>query len=158
MERRSRSSHRWLSTGVDDLAWREALGRCGGPDNGDRLWPVLATGLSDLLQREGAQQVALQEHQQRLELLARAARDLARKQQTMLRDRLEGVKRREVRLGLSSQGLWDRSVARVPGHAFTTQVLDFLVKVWDLNDSELSMVRKMLISESLGSMCEVWAT
>lgn len=90
---------------MDDLAWREALGRCGGPDNGDRLWPVLATGLSDLLQREGAQQVALQEHQQRLELLARAARDLARKQQTMLRDRLEGVKRREVRLGLSSQGL-----------------------------------------------------
>ena len=49
-------------------------------------------------------------------------------------------------------------MARVPGHAFTTQVLDFLVKVWDLNDSELSMVRKMLISESLACMCEVWAT
>lgn len=66
---------------------------------------MLATGLSDLLQREGAQQVALQEHQQRLELLARAARDLARKQQTLLRDRLEGVKRREVRSEVQSPGL-----------------------------------------------------
>lgn len=73
--------------------------RAGGPDNADRLWPVLASGLGDLLQREGAQREALEEHRQRLELLARASRDLARKQQTLLRERIEGVKRREVRPG-----------------------------------------------------------
>ena len=112
-----------MAAGVDELAWREAMVRAGGPDNGDRLWPVLATGLSDLLQREGAQQDALQEHQQRLGLLTRAARDLARKQQTMLRDRLEGVKRREVRMevqviGPPLKGFWSSArPERVEGRA-----------------------------------------
>lgn len=37
--------------GVDELQWREAMQRAGGPDNPDRLWPVLAQGFSDLLAR-----------------------------------------------------------------------------------------------------------
>ena len=35
---------------MDELAWREAMVRAGGPDNADRLWPVLGSGLGDLLQ------------------------------------------------------------------------------------------------------------
>ena len=47
----------WSSrgAGVDDLAWREAVQRAGGADNPDRLWPVLAAGLTDLRSREAAQ-------------------------------------------------------------------------------------------------------
>lgn len=36
---------------VDELQWREAMQRAGGPDNPDRLWPVLAQGFTDLLAR-----------------------------------------------------------------------------------------------------------
>ena len=82
---------------VDELAWREALVRAGGPDNPDRLWPVLATGMGDLLQREAAQRAALDEHQARLEQVARGTRELASRQRTVLQQRLEAVKRREVR-------------------------------------------------------------
>ena len=81
---------------MDELAWREALVRAGGPNNLDRLWPVLATGMSDLLQREAAQRAALDEHSERLELLARATRELAVRQRTSLTERIEAIKRREV--------------------------------------------------------------
>jgi len=37
--------------GVDELQWREALQRAGGPDNPDHLWPVLAQGFKDLVSR-----------------------------------------------------------------------------------------------------------
>jgi len=86
---------RWAD--VDELAWREALVRAGGPDNPDRLWPVLATGMGDLLQREAAQRAALDEHQARLEQVARGTRELATRQRTALQQRLEAIKRREVR-------------------------------------------------------------
>lgn len=36
---------------VDELQWRAALQRAGGPDNPDHLWPVLAQGFKDLLAR-----------------------------------------------------------------------------------------------------------
>lgn len=39
--------------GVDELQWRAALQRAGGPDNPDHLWPVLAQGFKDLLARWG---------------------------------------------------------------------------------------------------------
>lgn len=41
--------------GVDDLVWREAVQKAGGPENPDRLWPVLASGFASLRQREAAQ-------------------------------------------------------------------------------------------------------
>ncbi len=82
---------------MDELAWREALVRADRPNNPDRLWPVLATGMGDLLQREAAQRAALEEHSARLELLARAARELAARQRTSLAERIEAIKRREAR-------------------------------------------------------------
>ena len=87
---------------VNELAWREALVRAGGPDNPDRLWPVLATGMGDLLQREAAQRAALEEHLARLEQVARATRELAARQRTVLHQRLEAIKRREVREGTAA--------------------------------------------------------
>lgn len=41
--------------GVDELRWRAALQRAGGPDNPDRLWPVQAIGFKDLIARKNAQ-------------------------------------------------------------------------------------------------------
>ena len=93
---------------VDELAWREALVRGGGPDNPDRLWPVLATGMGDLLQREAAQRAALDEHAARLEMVARGTRELASRQRTVLHQRLEAIKRREVHM------------ATTDGHALST--------------------------------------
>ena len=40
---------------VDELQWREALQRAGGPENPDRLWPVPAKGFKDLIARKTAQ-------------------------------------------------------------------------------------------------------
>lgn len=40
---------------VDELQWRAALQLAGGPDNPDRLWPVQAKGLQDLIVRKNAQ-------------------------------------------------------------------------------------------------------
>jgi len=44
--------------GVDELRWRAALQRAGGPDNPNRLWPVQATGFKDLIARKHAQVTA----------------------------------------------------------------------------------------------------
>lgn len=41
--------------GVNELRWREALQRAGGPDNPDHLYPVQANGFKDLLLRKTAQ-------------------------------------------------------------------------------------------------------
>lgn len=90
---------------VDDLRWREAMQRCGGPDNPDALWPVLATGFTDLLARKQAQDEAMDEHARRLDALVDAARQLARMQETALHERLEGVKRRHLQLTLGLLGL-----------------------------------------------------
>lgn len=41
--------------GVDELRWREAMQRAGGPANPNHLWPVLAHGTKDLIARKDAQ-------------------------------------------------------------------------------------------------------
>lgn len=40
---------------IDELQWRVALQRAGGPNNPDRLWPVQAKGFKDLIARKAAQ-------------------------------------------------------------------------------------------------------
>ncbi|PRW60937.1 nuclear pore complex NUP54 [Chlorella sorokiniana] len=84
--------------GVDELQWREALQRAGGADNPDHLWPVLAHGFKDLLARKAAQDAAIKEHSERLESLRQMAAQLASRQETVLRDQLEAVRRRHVQL------------------------------------------------------------
>jgi hypothetical protein len=86
---------------VDDLRWREALQRAGGADNPDHLWPVQASGFSDLLARKGAQDEAMAQHAQRLDALVDAARQLARKQETA--QAMEGLAAaKDSRFGSSS--------------------------------------------------------
>lgn len=83
---------------VDELAWREALQRAGGPDNPDKLWPILAKGFRDLLARRAAQEEALKEQTSRVESLTAAIATLASRQETLLRDRLEGIRKRHTSL------------------------------------------------------------
>lgn len=84
--------------GVDELQWRAALQRAGGPDNPDHLWPVLAQGFTDLLARKAAQDATIAEDSKRLEELSQMVAQLASKQETVLRDQLEAVRRRHVQL------------------------------------------------------------
>ncbi|KAK9841829.1 hypothetical protein WJX81_005879 [Elliptochloris bilobata] len=84
--------------GVDELRWREALQRAGGPDNSQHLWPVPAVGFSDLLARRKAQDEAVREHNERLQVAASAVRQLARRQETCVKERLEAVRRRHLEL------------------------------------------------------------
>ncbi|KAL4423917.1 hypothetical protein ABPG75_001218 [Micractinium tetrahymenae] len=84
--------------GVDELQWRAALQRAGGPDNPDHLWPVLAQGFKDLLARKAAQDATIKEDSKRLEELSQMVAQLASKQETVLRDQLEAVRRRHVQL------------------------------------------------------------
>lgn len=89
---------RMKPAGVDELQWREALQRAGGADNPDHLWPVLAHGFKDLLARKAAQDAAIKEHSERLESLRQMAAQLASRQETVLREQLEAVRRRHVQL------------------------------------------------------------
>ncbi len=83
---------------VDELAWREALARAGGPDNPDNLWPVLARGFGDLLARKAAQDAAIAEHGARLEALRRDVATLGARQEAALREQLAGAARRHAEL------------------------------------------------------------
>lgn len=124
-------------TCVDELQWREALQRAGGPDNPDHLWPVLAQGFRDLLARwavsgmrrggkagsttestlqlpaatsvqapassphayrKAAQDEAIQEQDARLEALKQTAAVVASRQEALIKEQLEGIRRRHVQL------------------------------------------------------------
>lgn len=85
-------------SGVDELAWREALRRAGGPENPDRLWPVLAEGFKGLLARKAAQDEAIGEHSERLAAVRGAVAALAARQEAVLRAQLEGIRRRHTAL------------------------------------------------------------
>ena len=78
---------------MDELAWREALRRAGGPYN---LWPVQAQGFEALLQRKAAQDEAIKEHMARLEGLQPAVAAVSSRQEAMLREQLDGVRRRHT--------------------------------------------------------------
>ncbi len=78
---------------MDELAWREALARAGGPDNPDHLWPVLARGFGDLLARKAAQDAAIAEHGARLDALRRDVAALGARQEAALREQLAGAAR-----------------------------------------------------------------
>ncbi|KAK9803867.1 hypothetical protein WJX72_000198 [[Myrmecia] bisecta] len=103
---------------VDELQWREAIQRAGGARNPDRLWPVMAVGFKDLIARQQVQvrllscpwfkdliarqqvqEAAIKEHNERLERVVQQARQLARKQDTVVKDRTESIRKKHVSLG-----------------------------------------------------------
>eukprot|EP00798_Chlamydomonas_sp_ICE-L_P025725 gene25725-11383_t len=83
---------------VDEMRWRQALAQAGGPNNPDRLWPVLACGPKDLLLRSATQQRAIEENQARLKTLADLAQKLSAKNSGDLRQRSADVQKRHVEL------------------------------------------------------------
>lgn len=44
-------SHIFSAAEIEEWVWREALEEVGGPDNPEKLWPVLANGFKDLAAR-----------------------------------------------------------------------------------------------------------
>uniref|UniRef100_A0A1D1ZZ15 Nucleoporin Nup54 alpha-helical domain-containing protein n=1 Tax=Auxenochlorella protothecoides TaxID=3075 RepID=A0A1D1ZZ15_AUXPR len=79
-------------TGVDELAWRAALRAAGGPDNPDRLWPVVAAGGRELVARRAAQDAALAEHVARLDALRAVLSSVAGRARGVVEEGLEGAR------------------------------------------------------------------
>ena len=83
---------------VDELQWREAMRRAGGSDNPDHLWPTQSIGFKGLLARKAAQDEAIKEHSERLTAVQQAIQSLAARQEAVLKEQLEGVKKRHTAL------------------------------------------------------------
>ncbi|KAG7673820.1 hypothetical protein KSW81_007011 [Nannochloris sp. 'desiccata'] len=79
---------------VDELQWREALRRAGGPDNPDHLWPVQAQGFKGLLARKAAQDEAIKEHSERLQALQQGVASLAARHEAILKTQFEATKKK----------------------------------------------------------------
>ncbi|KAL6764520.1 nucleoporin complex subunit 54-domain-containing protein [Haematococcus lacustris] len=92
------AAQRVVPPGVDGMRWRQALASAGGPDNPDRLWPVVASGFSDLVQRSAAQSQALEENSARLKALNDLAAAISKKHHGELKQRAAEVQRRHVEL------------------------------------------------------------
>lgn len=83
---------------IDELQWREAMRRAGGPDNPQNLWPVPYNGFNGLLQRKSAQNDALKEHKDRLEVLQKSVAALANRHETIVRVQMDAIKARHQEL------------------------------------------------------------
>jgi hypothetical protein len=83
---------------IDELQWREAMRRAGGPDNPNGLWPVPYNGFNGLLERKMAQNEAIKEHKQRLEALQKSVAALANRHETVVRVQMESIKARHQEL------------------------------------------------------------
>lgn len=83
---------------VDELEWREALRRSGGPDNPENLWPVEAIGFKGLLARKATQDEAIKEYTARLDALQTSVAEVATRHVAVLRVQLEHVKKRHLKL------------------------------------------------------------
>lgn len=83
---------------VDELQWREALRRAGGPNNPNNLWPVQAQGFKALLARKAAQDEALNEHASRLEEIQKAIASLDARHEAILRVQMQRVMKKHAEL------------------------------------------------------------
>eukprot|EP00877_Chromochloris_zofingiensis_P003356 jgi/Chrzof1/13020/Cz07g16200.t1 len=90
---------------VDEWQWKQALKEAGGPDNPDRLWPVVANGFGDLLKRAQAQDAALKENRERLDALRDLGHKLARKQGVEIHARVLDIQQRHLELSQRLLGL-----------------------------------------------------
>eukprot|EP00889_Picochlorum_renovo_P005127 jgi/Picre1/32157/NNA_007503.t1 len=83
---------------VDELQWREAMRRAGGPENPQHLWPVPCHGFKGLLERKQAQNEAIKEHKERLESLQKSVAALANRHETVVRVQMDAIKARQQEL------------------------------------------------------------
>eukprot|EP00240_Pyramimonas_obovata_P001983 CAMPEP_0118959108 /NCGR_PEP_ID=MMETSP1169-20130426/62962_1 /TAXON_ID=36882 /ORGANISM="Pyramimonas obovata, Strain CCMP722" /LENGTH=459 /DNA_ID=CAMNT_0006907235 /DNA_START=412 /DNA_END=1791 /DNA_ORIENTATION=+ len=84
--------------GVDEVRWRESLAAIGGPNNAERLWPVQASGFSDLEARLNQQEKTIVDDQQFLESIRHLFRQSQRQRETTTRERINRL--REKHQGL----------------------------------------------------------
>lgn len=91
-------AHRVKPNDIDELQWREALRRAGGPDNPQNLWPIPYNGFKGLLDRKAAQNEAVKEHKDRLEALQKSVAALANRHETVVRVQMEAIKARHQEL------------------------------------------------------------
>jgi nuclear pore complex protein Nup54 len=83
---------------IDELQWREAMRRAGGSDNAQNLWPVPYNGFNGLLERKSAQNDAVKEHKDRLEVLQKSVAALANRHETIVRVQMDAIKARHQEL------------------------------------------------------------
>ena len=79
---------------IDELQWREALRRAGGPDNPHNLWPVPYNGFKGLLDRKASQNDAVKEHRERIDSLQKSVAAMVNRHETVVRVQIEAIKSR----------------------------------------------------------------
>jgi nuclear pore complex protein Nup54 len=84
--------------GVDEVRWRESLAAIGGPNNPERLWPVQASGFSDLEARLNQQEKTIVEDQQFLESIRHLFRERQRQRETTTRERINRMREKHQEL------------------------------------------------------------
>jgi len=84
--------------GVDEVRWRESLAAIGGLNNPERLWPVQASGFSDLEARLNQQEKTIVDDHQFLESIRHLFRQSQRQRETTTRERIDRL--REKHQGL----------------------------------------------------------
>jgi hypothetical protein len=83
---------------IDELQWREALRRAGGPDNPHNLWPVPYNGFKGLLDRKASQNDAVKEHRERIDSLQKSVAAMVNRHETVVRVQIEAIKSRHQEL------------------------------------------------------------
>ncbi|CAG9460876.1 unnamed protein product [Pedinophyceae sp. YPF-701] len=78
--------------GVDRRQFEEAVRAAGGPNNPERLWPVMAVGFRDLMTRARVQEETLKEHAARLAGMTSLTQRLRQTYETDVLQRLEAVR------------------------------------------------------------------
>ena len=134
---------------IDELQWREAMRRAGGPDNSHGLWPVPYNGFNGLLDRKMAQNEAIKEHKERLEALQKSVAALANRHETVVRVQIESIKARHQELSqkllttLRHIDVLEGKFSRAVGYDKSTPK-DFLQKL----DEELRQMESVIASNS----------
>ncbi|GLC45771.1 hypothetical protein PLESTB_001157800 [Pleodorina starrii] len=83
---------------VDENKWRAALAAIKGPNNPQKLWPVVANGFADLNTRSRMQAEAVAQNAARLRELQDRAAALSRRATSEFRSRVSGLQREHTNL------------------------------------------------------------
>lgn len=84
---------------VDENKWRQALASIKGPNNPQKLWPVVANGFQDLNTRSKMQAQAIEENAARLRSLQDRTAAMARRSHSEYRARIAALQRAQQGLG-----------------------------------------------------------
>lgn len=120
---------------VDEVRWRQAMKEAGGPDNPDRLWPVLAVGFKDLVSRSSVQAKAIEENTSRLRQLAELAHRISLKHEPETQDRIAAIQRKHLELSHRLLHVW-RHIDALEGRLAST--MGYRAELAQAREAELS--------------------